>query len=74
MEDASKVRIVPQKGRGKGEIIPLDKKIVSYWTCASGKNLMTRLLDPALRLTPSPIKEIPTFSRVSRPNRARSPD
>lgn len=35
MEEASKVRIVPQKGRGKGEIIPLDKKIVSYWISAS---------------------------------------
>lgn len=29
LESASRVRVIPKKGRGKGEIVPLDRKIVS---------------------------------------------
>nr|XP_019003040.1 cation-transporting ATPase 13A1 [Kwoniella mangroviensis CBS 8507]OCF66501.1 cation-transporting ATPase 13A1 [Kwoniella mangroviensis CBS 8507] len=29
LKDASKVRVIPNKGRGKGEIVPLDSKLVS---------------------------------------------
>jgi manganese-transporting P-type ATPase len=30
MKDASKVRVIPLKGRGKGEMVPLDSKTVSF--------------------------------------------
>jgi hypothetical protein len=33
LEQASKVRVLPKKGKGKGEIIPLDVKKVSWRRC-----------------------------------------
>lgn len=29
LESASRIRVIPKKGRGKGEIVPLDRKTVS---------------------------------------------
>lgn len=71
LDDASKVRVIPRKGKGKGQIVPLDSKVVSW--CLR-KQISTEKLTVRLPVRNSPhirssTKETPmsTTVRPSRP-------
>ena len=65
LETASKIRVVPNKGRGKGEIVPLDQKTVSKKTCPGRLLIMHSPLEQTSRHTRSTTSEIPTSGPVS---------